>query len=134
MKKVWSIFKNRKYGGRLIFSEEDNEGVVEIIERKNIRAMHFGSAAQQSALDLKNPDSLVLHSPKALLQSLLFLKKTEKILLFGLGGGSIVRFIHKYYPEKCTYYHPVETDYSHTPRCEFFGDLSGSCYLDKYDF
>ena len=35
--------------------------------------------------------------------------------------------------EKCQYYHPDENDHSVYPRCEFYGALSESCYLDRYD-
>jgi hypothetical protein len=40
-------------------------------------------------------------------------------------------FLYKF--EKCEYYIPKKNDYTDCPICEFFGDLTNLCYLDKFD-
>ncbi|MDH5560541.1 MAG: hypothetical protein OEY59_06750 [Deltaproteobacteria bacterium] len=99
MRKKLSLFFDRKYGGKVIFSDQDLDGPIEVIEKKGIRSLHLGSSATQSSLDLKDLDKLVLKSTRAMIKSLIFLEYVKKILIIGLGGGSIVRFIDKFYPD-----------------------------------
>lgn len=48
--------------------------------------------------------------------------------------SSLPKCIHIYDNEKCTYYIPDKNDKRCSQSCEFFGELSESCYLDKFDF
>ena len=38
----------QKYDGHLIHESYDDEGIIEIVEQKGVRSLHFGSQAKQS--------------------------------------------------------------------------------------
>jgi spermidine synthase len=54
--------------------------------------------AIQSAIDIKNPQRLIMHNLQFLLGVLLFMPEPEKILILGIGGGSLVHYFHHYLP------------------------------------
>lgn len=74
------------------------EAPLEIIERDGVRYLHLGGSAIQSALRLAAPDRLELPYTRALLGLLLFRPHPRRMLLVGLGGGSIARFVHHHLP------------------------------------
>ena len=88
-----------KYGGTVIYQTWDENGPIEIIDTHGIRALHFGTEARQSALDLADPDRLELPYLRAMLIGLVFVPTPGRILLLGLGGGSLARFLVRHYPE-----------------------------------
>lgn len=68
---------------------------VEISERDGVRCLHLGGDAIQSAIRLDAPDALELHYTRAMMGFLLFQPEPRDILMIGLGGGSIARFVHR---------------------------------------
>ena len=88
-----------KYGGTVIYQTRDEIGPIEIIDTHGIRALHFGTEARQSAQDLAEPDRLELPYLRAMLIGLVFVPVPERILILGLGGGSLARFLTSHYPE-----------------------------------
>lgn len=88
-----------KYGGRLIDCRHDDEGPIEVVESHGIRSLHFGSHAQQSAMALANPDHIELPYLRAMLVGLVFVPAPTRILVLGLGGGSLPRFLLRHYPD-----------------------------------
>lgn len=82
--------------GRWLGSRQAN---LEIIETNGVRQLHLGGSAIQSALRLATPDRLELHYTRALLGVLLFHPAPHEMLLVGLGGGSIARFVHAFLPD-----------------------------------
>jgi spermidine synthase len=90
----------RKYGGELIHADRDTIGLVEVVEAHGVRALHFGSSARQSALSLADPEHLELPYLRAMLAALLLLDRfPQRILMLGLGGGSLCRFILGHNPD-----------------------------------
>lgn len=88
-----------KYGSKVVFAAHDEEGVVEVVEDRFERSLHFGTAAKQSTMDLGNPVRLVLSYTRAMTTALLFTAGApQRVLLAGLGGGSLVRFLLHHYP------------------------------------
>ena len=84
----------------LIFQTEDNDGVIDVSELNGVRSLHFGSFAQQSAMSLKTPDQLQLDYAKAMMSWLLFYEiGNDDILLMGLGGGSLAKYMLKQFPD-----------------------------------
>lgn len=71
---------------------------VEVSEKKGIRTLHLGGEAIQSAMRLSAPDRLELAYTRAMLGALLFNPAPRDILMIGLGGGSIARFVHERLP------------------------------------
>jgi spermidine synthase len=88
-----------KYGGTVIHHIRDEAGPIEIVETLGVRALHFGTEARQSALDLADPERLELSYLRAMLIGLVFVPVPERILLLGLGGGSLARFLVRHYPD-----------------------------------
>lgn len=88
-----------KYDGLVIYQHHDDEGVLEVVEEKGIRSLHFGTSSRQSCLDLNDPESLQLSYIRAMTSWLLFKESVENALIIGLGGGSLARFLLYHFPE-----------------------------------
>jgi len=86
-------------GGELIYQTSDEYGAIDVVEYFNeIRALHFGSQAQQSANLLCNPYFLIHKYAQAMLLPLCWIKP-KRVLVLGLGAGSIVKYLHNYHPD-----------------------------------
>lgn len=74
-----------------------------LIDEPHRRAMYFlhsdGSMVLESAMDLKNPDRLVVPYTRSMLAGHLFIPFAKKALLLGLGGGSMFRTYAKFFPQ-----------------------------------
>jgi spermidine synthase len=88
-----------KYEGLLIHESHDDEGIIEVIERKGVRSLHFGSHPRQSSMLLSNPHKLELDYVRAMTSWLLFKPALEgDALIVGLGGGSLTRHLLQHFP------------------------------------
>lgn len=85
--------------GQLVHIDRDEHGVMEVIDDQYTRSLYFGTAARQSSMSHADPLTLVLSYTRAMLAGLLFQPRPREILLIGLGGGSLVRFLAHHYPE-----------------------------------
>ncbi|RDH83785.1 MAG: hypothetical protein DIZ80_06505 [endosymbiont of Galathealinum brachiosum] len=84
--------------GELIYQTSDEYGSIEVIEyMQQIRAMHFGNKTQQSANLLCNPFFLVHKYAQAMTLPLCWIKP-KRVLVLGLGAGSIVKYLYNYHP------------------------------------
>lgn len=88
-----------RYGGRLVHTSHDEHGSIEVVDEAGVRALHFGTSSRQSAMDLVDPFILELSYTRAMLSPLLFTDAPERILLIGLGGGSLAKFLWQRYPQ-----------------------------------
>ncbi|VAW73151.1 hypothetical protein MNBD_GAMMA10-891, partial [hydrothermal vent metagenome] len=87
------------YGGELIHKGSDEYGSIEIVDfQQALRSLHFGNKTQQSAMLLSNPFILVHKYAQAMMLPLSW-KKPERVLVLGLGSGSIVRYLYNYCPQ-----------------------------------
>jgi len=89
----------QRYGGELIYHGRDADGVLEVVDTHGVRALHFGTSPRQSALSLDNPQRLELAYIRAMLSPLLFVGDPGRVLLAGLGGGSLARFLLEQFPD-----------------------------------
>ena len=71
---------------------------VTIAEEAGVRSLHIGGLAIQSAMRLSAPDALELHYTRAMMSFLLFQPQPADVLMIGLGGGSLAKFIHRRLP------------------------------------
>ena len=69
---------------------------VEVSEKDGIRSLHLGSDTVQSSMKLADPYELVLSYTRAMMAFLLFRSRPEHIVMIGLGGGSLPKFVHRY--------------------------------------
>ncbi len=74
-------------------------GSVEVSEARGVRTLHLGGDAIQSAIRLSRPGELELAYTRAMMAFLLFAPAPRAILMVGLGGGSIARFVHERLPQ-----------------------------------
>jgi spermidine synthase len=88
-----------KYDGLVIYQNHDDEGVLEVVEEKAVRSLHFGSSSRQSSISLYDPESLQLPYTRAMTSWLLFKETVEDALIIGLGGGSLARHLLYHFPE-----------------------------------
>jgi len=89
----------RKYHGAIVHRSRDHIGVIEIVEDSLTRSLHFGNAVRQSAMDLNRPEHLVLTYTRAMMSGLLFQPSPRNVLLIGLGGGSLAKFLLHHFPQ-----------------------------------
>ncbi len=88
-----------KYEGHLIHESYDDEGIIEIVEQKGVRSLHFGTQAKQSSIFLADPDKLHLNYVRAMTSWLLFKDSPDEALLVGLGGGSLTKHLLLHFAE-----------------------------------
>lgn len=69
-----------------------------VLEDGDTRFLYFSFAHVQSAMRIKNPDSLELAYTRKMMSFALFNPKPRRILMLGLGGGSLAKFCHRHFP------------------------------------
>ena len=82
-----------RYGGIVIHQSRDEHGTIEVVEDGAYRSLHFGSEPKQSSMELHNPIRLALTYTRAMTAALLFNDAPRSVLLIGLGGGSLAKFL-----------------------------------------
>lgn len=85
--------------GQLVHIAQDDHGILEVIDDHSTRSLYFGTTARQSSMSHDDPVQLVLTYTQSMLAGLLFLPQPREILIIGLGGGSLLRFLAHHYPE-----------------------------------
>ncbi len=89
----------RKYHGELIHEGRDELGVIEVVDDGHYRSMHFGTDAKQSSMLLHAPDALALSYTRAMCSALLLSDTPRRVLMLGLGGGSLAKFFLHHFPD-----------------------------------
>jgi len=69
-----------------------------ILDDGRVRRLYFTLRYVQSAMTLKNPHALEFAYTRKMMAFLLFHPNPKRILLIGLGGGSLAKFCHKHLP------------------------------------
>jgi spermidine synthase len=75
---------------------------VYITERSGVRSLHIGSDTIQSSMRLARPNDLELAYTRTMMAFLLFSDPPRRVLMVGLGGGSLAKFIYHRLPEAIT--------------------------------
>ncbi len=92
--------------GRVVEGTYDKPFVV---EDREFRAMCFAlDGSAQSEMRLDDPDALVSAYTRKMMGFLLFRSRPRRILMIGLGGGSLVKYCHRHLP--ATHITAVEID------------------------
>lgn len=76
----------------------DDSG-LEVTEERGLRTLHLGSRAIQSAMRVSRPWDLELAYTRAMMGVLMFNPQPQDVLMIGLGGGSLAKFIRKHLPQ-----------------------------------
>jgi len=75
-------------------------GQPQVRRTRDVLTLQFaGSAALQSSMSLLNPHALDLDYTKLMMGFLLFDSDPRRILMIGLGGGSLPKFCYRYLPK-----------------------------------
>lgn len=72
---------------------------LEVTEERGMRVLHLGSQAIQSAMRLSRPWDLELAYTRAMMGFLMFNSTPQDVLMIGLGGGSLAKFIRRQRPQ-----------------------------------
>jgi spermidine synthase len=92
--------RSRLHGGVPVHVSHDEHGAIEVVDDAGVRALHFGTPHRQSAMALADPHRLELAYTRAMLAALPFLSdEPRRVLLVGLGGGSLAKFLWRYLPQ-----------------------------------
>ncbi|MDH5614515.1 MAG: spermidine synthase, partial [Gammaproteobacteria bacterium] len=87
------------YKGEIIHSSHDAEGVIDVVQDQTSLSLYFGSRAKQSSMYLHDPIKLALSYTRMMMGFLLFNDNPQRILLLGMGGGSLAKFLLHHFPE-----------------------------------
>lgn len=82
-----------------VFSELMGSCLVEIYDLGDSRSLYFGGRFLQSRMSLSSPHRLLLPYTHHMMFALLLVRRLRRVLLIGLGAGSLVRFLHHHFPE-----------------------------------
>jgi spermidine synthase len=85
--------------GQVVFSGADDDGPVQVVDEGPLRTLHFGSAARQSTMFLQRPWALALSYSQLMVLPLLFIQPIRAVLVLGLGGGSLPKFLLHVLPD-----------------------------------
>ncbi len=83
-------------------SSVPTSSAIDISEAGGVRFLHFGSEWVQGAMRINRPWGLELTYTKEMMAGLLLRPRSEwpkKILMIGLGAGSLARYAYRYLPE-----------------------------------
>ena len=83
----------------IIYEELSPYGPIIVTEHDGLRTMLFArDGARQSVVKIGDPDHLELPYTRAALTGLALCEAPERMLIVGLGGGSLPSFLRKHYP------------------------------------
>jgi len=83
----------------LIHRSRHGDRLVEIFDRGNFRYLYFNTKFLQSKMALDAPHLLALPYTRYMMLSLMFVPDPKRILLIGLGAGSLVRYLSTVLPD-----------------------------------
>ena len=75
---------------------------VYVTERLGVRSLHIGSDTIQSSMRIARPNDLELAYTRSMMAFLLFNPPPRRVLMVGLGGGSLAKFVYHRVPEAVT--------------------------------
>ncbi|HVW63796.1 MAG TPA: fused MFS/spermidine synthase [Nitrosospira sp.] len=67
---------------------------IQVSEQGGVRMLHLGSSSVQSAMRLTAPNDLELDYTRCMMAFLPFYPQLRNILMIGLGGGSLAKFVY----------------------------------------
>lgn len=85
--------QNYRYDGVLVAEHHDEFGPMEVVDNNGMRCLHFGTAANQSSMALSLPRQLIAQYERVMSSLLLVNAEPSRVLLLGLGGGCMARFL-----------------------------------------
>lgn len=86
---------------KILFEKESPYNTVVVVEDdRGLRTLQFERyGARQSVVKVGDPDHIELPYAKTMFAGLALMPDPQRILIVGLGGGTIPVFLHKHYPK-----------------------------------
>jgi spermidine synthase len=72
---------------------------VYVSEKFGVRSLHIGSDTVQSSMRIARPHDLELSYTRSMMAFLLFHPGPKNVLMIGLGGGSVAKFVRHHMPD-----------------------------------
>lgn len=85
--------------GKEIHRSRDEYGDINVFESGDTRTLCFGTNVEQSAMRLSDPALLLFDYTRTMMLGALFPPRLRRALVLGLGGGSLARCLHAYFPD-----------------------------------
>lgn len=79
--------------GLVVHQAQSDDGIIEVVDLGSTRSLHFGTIPRQSSMSLHTPHTLELTYTESMMACLLINTQPERILVIGLGGGSLVKYL-----------------------------------------
>ena len=97
---LWGARKSGEWAGskRLKKLYRRHAGRPFVVDEGNLRFMHFNQKSVQSAMKIDAPDELLCGYTVAMMAFLRVNPRPERILMIGLGGGSLLKFCYRQLP------------------------------------
>ena len=84
----------------LLISEDSPWGNIEVWQEGTVRSLYIqNKIATQSQLDMARKEKLLPQYCRAMMSFLLFKPNPKSVLIFGVGGGSIIHFLCHWFPK-----------------------------------
>ena len=86
---------------RVLYEKESPYNTIVVTEdAEGLRTLWFErNGVRQSVVKVGDPDHIELPYARAMPLGLVFVEEPERVLIVGLGGGTIPSFLHKHYPK-----------------------------------
>ncbi len=84
--------------GTVIHKDFWHEHLVEVIDNGDFRTLYFGGNVLQSQMAKSQPYHLLIPYTCTMMAALLCNPAPKRILLIGIGAGSLIRFLHHHFP------------------------------------
>lgn len=75
-----------------------SDDAVYVTEKFGVRSLHIGSDTIQSSMRIARPNDLELAYTRSMMAFLLFREHPARVLMIGLGGGSLAKFVYHRMP------------------------------------
>lgn len=82
-----------------LFKTHTQHGPVWVNQKQEILQLKFDKLATQSEINTHRPHELRMKNLQYLMGLLMFIEAPRKLLLLGVGGGSLIHFVRHYLPQ-----------------------------------
>lgn len=83
---------------KLLFHKQTPDGLIEVWNKNSLRWLNI-DAIEQTRINSEQPELLASAVHRYFLAALIFIKTPKKVLLGGLGGGALARYLYNREPE-----------------------------------
>lgn len=119
---------------KLLYEKKSPYSTIVVTEdEQGLRTLWFDqNAARQSVVKVGDPDHIELPYARAMPVGLALVEKPKRVLIVGLGGGTIPSFLHKHYPQTTIDVVDIDPDVVYVAK-KYFGfreDPTMHAYVD----